>query len=118
VSRLVLKPALVLEGDDPATGYRVRYTSSSGTLEIGCQSYPLRQWKRRGAATIRERLVGTSGACANPRCTICAGLRGNNRRERTEAVRKHLPRLQRLIATIEQAEAALKKSLRAQTKRT
>jgi hypothetical protein len=120
VSRLVLKPALVLSGRDPATDYDVEYSSENGELTIGCQTHSLKNWKRRGAAIIVE-AKGEGLPCD---CGFCKAddyyakqLAATNRYNAAR-VREFLPRLEKLIATIEQAESALKKSLRAQTKRT
>lgn len=114
MSRLILKPTLVLDGDDPATGYGVRYNSDSGLLEIGCEAHTLREWKRDGAEIITDSSRREAAAvCKNPSCLICRGRREAVLRKSA----RNYVRLQKLIDRIEAAESALEKSLRSQTKR-
>lgn len=116
MSRLILKPTLKLEGIDPSTNYEVVYDGETKQLGIGCQSFSLAEWKSAGADVIARQFARAEG-CNNVECNICKALRPGNERRRAAAVRKYQPRLTRLIEHIERAEAALKKSLRAQTKR-
>jgi hypothetical protein len=116
VSRLILKPTFQLEGTDPSTDYDVHYSSSSGILTIGCQEHTLAVWKRDGAELVAGRMAGYSiGAGCG--CAGCLRAQKRVEQRRAAAVRRYLPRLTRLIEHIENAEAALKSSLRAQTKR-
>jgi hypothetical protein len=115
MSRLVLKPTLELRGVDPSTEYNVEYSGDTGILTIGCQEYTLREWKRRGVEIIAKQKAGPASV-PGCECTSCCQLRKTEVRRRAAAVRKYLPRLNKLIQHIEKAEAALKKSLRAQTK--
>src|SRR5437868_15543963 len=104
MSRLILKPTLELQGLDPSTQHDVVYSSDTGILAIGCQEHTLPEWKRRGAEIIAEEKGGLDPG-AGCGCESCVALQKDRRRRRAAAVRRYLPRLNKLIQHIEKAEA-------------
>lgn len=106
MSRLVLKPKLVLSAVDPGSGYDVTYDSSSRILKIGCQEHLLVEWKRNSKQIIADAL-GVE-ACGTPGCRTCRHYRVQ--------MTTYPRRLAKLIKNIERAEAGLRRGLRAQTK--